>query len=517
MAIVYLAEDLKHRRKVAVKVLHPQLTITLGTDRFLKEIEISARLTHPHILPLHDSGEADDFVYYVMPYVEGESLRDRLDREKQLPLEDALSIARDIADGLSYAHQQGVIHQDIKPDNILLVSGHAVIADFGVAGAVSAAGVDGVKHSGRTGGTPEYGSPEQVTGDTVDARSDVYSLGCVLYEMLAGKLPHSGPTAQAIMASRIKNPAPCITRERDDVPDHVVEALETVLAKEPSDRFENASEFGVRLNVMPPQPEWVMRPEGPYLVAGVFIVSSLVVLTLVGILVNALALPNWVLPGAVLLLFIGFPIIIATALVQRGTVRPHPIAGRLFTWRLAIAGGVVALGGWGVLVATLVGIRSDDSPAVHAPAIAVLPLRMIGQDTGATADSSLHELGVAATDWMVRGLSESGLGDVILMEAAASDSDGARSSENQRAMARGSNASLLVTGWLLQGGDSLVMEAVITNLADNRVLDAIGPVVGPAASPMDGVDVLSERVIRSLAALLGLDSTAASSPRQGQN
>jgi serine/threonine-protein kinase len=192
MATVYLAEDLKHHRQVAVKVLRPELAAALGAERFLREIEITANLNHPHILPLLDSGEADTFLYYVMPYVEGESLRDRLVREKQLPIDDSLKIASEVADALGFAHEHNVIHRDIKPENILLEAKHAVVADFGVARAIDAAGETKLTETGIAIGTPAYLSPEQASGEPeLDGRSDIYALGCVLYEMLAGQAPFS--------------------------------------------------------------------------------------------------------------------------------------------------------------------------------------------------------------------------------------------------------------------------------------------------------------------------------------
>src|SRR5438093_12093654 len=191
MALVYLAEDLKHHRKVAVKVLRPELAAALGPERFLREIETAAGLNHPHILPLHDSGEAAGWLYYVMPLVEGESLRSRLDRERQLPLAGAPEIAREAADALSYAHRHNVVHRDIKPENILLSSGHALVADFGIARAITAAGGERLTQTGVTVGTPGYMSPEQAAGsEQLDGRSDTYSLACVLYEMLGGDRPH---------------------------------------------------------------------------------------------------------------------------------------------------------------------------------------------------------------------------------------------------------------------------------------------------------------------------------------
>src|SRR5438094_5655641 len=190
MAVVFLARDLKHRRPVAIKVLRPELAMALGAERFLGEIETVGAFAHPHILPLHDSGEAAGFLYYVMPYVEGESLRDRLRRERQLPPDDARHIAREVADALSYAHSRHVIHRDVKPENILLGTGHAVVTDFGIARAITAAGGERLTETGITVGTPEYMSPEQTAGEAeLDGRADVYSLGCVLYGMLVGKPP----------------------------------------------------------------------------------------------------------------------------------------------------------------------------------------------------------------------------------------------------------------------------------------------------------------------------------------
>jgi serine/threonine-protein kinase len=197
MATVYLAQDVKHDRVVALKVLHPELAASLGPDRFLREIKLAARLNHPHILPLFDSGEADGFLYYVMPYVEGESLRERLDREKQIPIEEAVHHARSIASALDYAHRQNIVHRDIKPENVMLYEGEAMVMDFGIAKALSAAGSENLTQTGMMVGTPAYVSPEQAAGETnLDGRSDQYSLACVLYEMLTGEKPFTGTTAQ---------------------------------------------------------------------------------------------------------------------------------------------------------------------------------------------------------------------------------------------------------------------------------------------------------------------------------
>ncbi len=244
MATVYLADDVKHNRKVAVKVLRPELAEALGAERFLREIETTANLRHPHILPLYDSGEAGGFLFYVMPYVEGESLRDRLNREKQLPIADALGIAREVADALGYAHARGIIHRDIKPENILLEAGHAVVADFGIARAVSEAGGERLTQTGVSVGTPLYMSPEQAAGDQdLDGRSDLYSLGCVLYEMLGGQPPFTGPTAESVARQHLITEAAPVTNLRPTVPAEVAGALARTLAKNPADRFNPAAQF----------------------------------------------------------------------------------------------------------------------------------------------------------------------------------------------------------------------------------------------------------------------------------
>jgi TolB-like protein/tRNA A-37 threonylcarbamoyl transferase component Bud32/Tfp pilus assembly protein PilF len=247
-ATVYLAQDLRHSRSVAIKVLRPELAAALGAERFLREIEIAARLTHPHILPLHDSGEAAGFLYYVMPFVEGESLRDRLNREAQLPVEEAVRIAREVASALSYAHSHDVVHRDIKPENILLSGGEAVVADFGIARAIVAAGTETLTDTGLTVGTPGYMSPEQATGAMrLDGRSDVYSLGCVLYEMLAGHPPFLGTTAQEILARHSLDPVPPLRTIRPELLLSLERAVLKALAKSPADRFPSAAAFGESL------------------------------------------------------------------------------------------------------------------------------------------------------------------------------------------------------------------------------------------------------------------------------
>jgi serine/threonine-protein kinase len=243
MATVYLAVDLKHNRKVALKVLHPELAASVGHARFLREIEIVAGLTHPRILTLIDSGEADGLLYYVMPYVEGETLKDRLGREGALPVEESLKIAGEVADALAYAHEKGVIHRDIKPSNILFEAGHAVIADFGVARAVGVAGEGDATSAGLTVGTPKYMSPEQASAGEVDGRSDVYSLGCVLWEMLAGDAPFDGPTPHAILALKSSDSTPSLRIRRKSVPLEVEGLIAKAMAPQAADRYGTARDF----------------------------------------------------------------------------------------------------------------------------------------------------------------------------------------------------------------------------------------------------------------------------------
>ncbi|MEA3247563.1 MAG: protein kinase [Gemmatimonadota bacterium] len=247
MATVYLADDLKHQRKVAVKVLRPELSAAFGHERFLREITTTANLRHPHILPLFDSGEGAGFVYYVMPLVEGESLRDRLTREGKLPLDDALRISAEVADALDYAHGRGVVHRDVKPENILLENGHAVVADFGIAHAARASGDDKLTAVGMALGTPRYMSPEQAAGEPADSRSDLYALACVTYEMIAGSAPFDAPSAQALMARHAIAPVPSLAAARADAPPNVCAAIERALAKAPEERFSTLGEYRVAL------------------------------------------------------------------------------------------------------------------------------------------------------------------------------------------------------------------------------------------------------------------------------
>ena len=248
MATVYLATDIKHEREVAIKVLHPELAATLGPERFDREIKFAAKLQHPNILGLFDSGDAQGFLYYVMPFVVGESLRDRLDREHMLPIDFAVHLACEIADALGYAHSLGIVHRDIKPENIMIAGGHALVADFGIARAVSEAGsAQKLTETGMAVGTPLYMSPEQSVGEQVGPTSDIYSLGCVLYEMLAGHPPFTGSNARQIMARHAMEQVPSLQVVRDTVPDEVEDAVMAALNKMSADRPQTAAQFAEML------------------------------------------------------------------------------------------------------------------------------------------------------------------------------------------------------------------------------------------------------------------------------
>jgi serine/threonine-protein kinase len=256
MATVYLARDLKHERHVALKVLHPELTFKLGAERFLHEIRVTANLQHPHILALFDSGQVDSFLYYVMPYVDGESLRQKLTRDKQLSIDETLRIATQVASALGSAHRQGVVHRDIKPENILLREGNAVVADFGIALAVTAAGGERLTGTGQSLGTPAYMSPEQVSGEReIDGRSDIYSLACVVYEMLAGDPPFVASTRRAVLLKHVTDAAPSVTTVRSTVPRAVAAAITKALGKAPADRFHSANAFSEALSAEPEEAE----------------------------------------------------------------------------------------------------------------------------------------------------------------------------------------------------------------------------------------------------------------------
>jgi TolB-like protein len=442
MGTVYLALDRKHGRRVAIKVLPPDLASALGPERFLREIRIAAQLSHPHILPLHDSGEAAGVLYYVMPHVDGESLRDRLTREKQLPVAEAVEIARQIAGALSYAHGAGVIHRDIKPENILLAGGHALLADFGVAKAL-ADGNGGARgpaselrtDSGLPLGTVAYASPEQAAGSReLDGRTDIYSLGCVLYEMLVGESTGGGPTASQILEKRFTEPLPAIRSLRAEVPEWVERALTRALARNPTDRYPTAAQFREALT------------------ASVATAKS----------------PSAVPPAR--------------------ASRRHQLL-----WMTA---GAATL----AIVAAAVAFLPRRTPSLDPKRVVVAGFE------NRTGDPALDPVGDIATDYIARGLASTRLMHDVYdarVEARAGGAKARPSPGAGRELARRVGAGTVIWGSYYREGDSLHFEAQLIDAPTGRLLLSMEPAVGVAGQKTEVVERLRQRVMGGFAVVFG--------------
>ena len=481
MATVYLADDLKHKRKVALKVMRPELAATLGADRFLREVEIAANLSHPHILPMHDSGEVEGLLFYVMPYVEGESLSARLKREGELPVPEALKYAREVAEALAYAHKRGIIHRDIKPANILLSEGHALVADFGIARAAAAEG-EAITRTGLAVGTPQYMSPEQATGTKdVDARTDVYALGAVLYEMLSGEPPFTGRTPQAVVARALtENPRP-LGATREGLPPGLEVLVARSLAKRPVDRQQGAADLvtdlqavesgqrsgaytpvtGVKAVAADPAAPGDARPTSEYWL-GLGAVA-MVALILVAFFAGRWGLPGWTLWLALALVGAGAAMLWLTVGAER---RRRNGASRRFdgwlTWRNAALGGIAAVLAWAA-VAGLASTRRTSggsaSSVVAGTHVAVLPF----QNQGAEADDYIVD---GITD-EVRGKLARVSGLAVIASGSANQFRG--SSDPPVQIARQLGADYLLTGrvrWAAEGSTRRVQ--VVSELVDGR-------------------------------------------------
>jgi tetratricopeptide (TPR) repeat protein len=357
MSRVFLAEEVALERKVVIKVLPPEMAVGVSVDRFRREILLAARLQHPHVVPLLTAGSAGDLLYYVMPFIKGESLRARLAREGELPLRDAVRILRDVADALAFAHAEGVVHRDIKPDNVLLVGGHALVTDFGVAKAVAAAVP--LTSLGVALGTPAYMAPEQaVASPQVDHRADIYALGVMAYEMLAGQPPFTGPNLQAVLSAHVMEEPEPVTKYRGTVPAGVTQLVTRCLAKKPADRFQRAEELIPLLDgVLTPAEATAAAPaeRAPAVASHPWRIGSVVAFAMVGVgalaygVVRLAGLPDWVFLGAIGLLVLGVPILLVTVFIERSRARAPAVASvspsgmrRLITWRRALAGGGLA-------------------------------------------------------------------------------------------------------------------------------------------------------------------------------
>jgi eukaryotic-like serine/threonine-protein kinase len=397
MATVYLAEDLKHKRQVAVKVMRPELAETLGTERFLREVEIAAQLSHPNILPVFDSGSTGGFLWYVMPYVEGEALPARIRRETQLPLVESVRLAREVAEALDYAHGRGIIHRDIKPANILISHGHALVADFGIARAISAEG-EAITKTGLAVGTPQYMSPEQASGGrNVDGRADIYALGSVLYEMIAGEPPFTGPTMQVVLARSLTEKPRPLSATRDGIPAQLAQTVARALAKSPADRFETAGGMAAMLADI----EHLLRggsaafpttapvaPASPSKAWLIFGVGALLALTALVLMAVRKGLPPWVLGLAVVLIGGGALALTWTAAAERRRANGAPPRrfDHWLTWRSAALGGVGALAIW-ALTATAMAVGGPVAGITTGNRLAVLAFT----NEGTPGDSNLAD------------------------------------------------------------------------------------------------------------------------------
>jgi tRNA A-37 threonylcarbamoyl transferase component Bud32/TolB-like protein len=444
MATVFLAADVKHERRVAVKVFRPELAHMLGPERFLREVKLTAQLHHPHILPLYDSGVAAGLLYYVMPYVEGESLRDRLARERQLPLDDALRITRQVADALSYAHSRDVIHRDIKPENILLESGHAVVADFGIARAITAAGGSQLTETGIAIGTPAYMSPEQAAGSAdLDGRSDLYALGCVLYEMLAGEPPITGPSVPVVLARKSVEAPPTVRRLRSAVPEAVERVLTRALAVVPADRPRTALEFA----------EQLATAEGTSRAGAAF----------------------------------------QTVAAAPGGRRVHWLA---FVTALVVLGGAAGL--WWVREQ-----RANGAAAQAATRVVVLPFE---NQTGDPTQEPIGRMAADwITEGLARSSEVQVVPNLVVLQTLAGlrqASAGAGGKVPIQELDRLTQSGLAVAGSYYRRGDALEFHAEILDIDAGRALGVVDPVLGRPDDPTAAIDTVRLRVMGVLAARL---------------
>ncbi len=503
MAVVYLAQDLKHGRPVAIKALRPELAAALGTERFLREIETAARLNHPHIVPLYDSGNADGVLYYVMPFIEGETLRDRIARNERLSVDEALHIAREVGSALSYAHSKDVIHRDIKPANILLSGGHAVVADFGIARAISASGGPGLTQAGIAVGTPQYMSPEQVVGsDTLDGRSDIYSLGCVVYEMLVGAPPFDGQTAQAIIAKRFKDPRPNLEGLGPAVPTDTRQALMKAFATEPEDRYDTASTFVKDMGVPRSTGGSLVQRLGVIGVGGLHMAASLILLAVSQFLLVQLGLPDWVMPGVGVLLLIGLPVTVAAAHSEIRVAKGKPPLLPFLSWNNAMRGGVLAIGGWSALVVGYMGMRllgvGPVGTLVAAGVLEERELLVVADFENRTADSLL---GRAVTEAFRVDLAQSPV--VTLMSPASVTRvlalmerpvDEPVTEEVAREVALRQGLKAVVAGDVTTVGGSYVLSARMVSAQDGSLLAAFRETAADSTEIIGAVDRLSDKL-----------------------
>jgi eukaryotic-like serine/threonine-protein kinase len=530
MSRVFLAEESRLGRQVVIKLLPPEMSAAVNVERFEREIQLAARLQHPHIVPLLTAGANGDLLYYVMPFISGESLRIKLAREGELPIGEAVRILREVVDALSYAHRNGVVHRDIKPDNILLSEGHAVVTDFGVAKAVSeSSGRSSLTSLGVALGTPAYMAPEQAAADPhVDHRADIYAVGALAYEMLAGRPPFTAPTAQALLAAQITQAPDPVARYRPSVPPGLSHVVMRCLEKRAADRWQSAAEIVPQLDVMSTPSagtmpvtaatvvstgtEKAIRRGHPLRVAILFGLGSLAVIAVVRLLVNRLGLPEWVLYGAGGLLLVGLPIMLATGLHERQravarTTGLHPSTpaggiARWLTWRRALVGGAAAFAVLGAVAAVYTAMRLlGIGPVGTLVASGVLKDReplVLADFENRSADSTL---GPSLTEAFRVDLSQS---PTIRLLDASGVADALQRMERSgganlpaplaRELAEREGIKGVVTGQIDPVGKGYVLSASLIGSADGRVLTAVRETAADEGQLLGAIDQLSKKL-----------------------
>src|SRR6266704_2942279 len=531
MSRVFLAEEVRLARSVVVKLLPPEMAAGVNADRFEREIRLAAKLQHPHIVPLLSAGSQGDLLYYIMPRVEGESLRARLAHEHELPVGETVRILRDVADGLAYAHAHGIVHRDVKPDNVLFSGKHALVADFGVAKAVAeSTGKTALTSMGVALGTPAYMAPEQAAADpSTDHRADIYAVGALAYEMLAGRPPFTAPTVQAVLAAHVSTPPDPVTKYRESVAPQLAALVMRCLAKHPADRFQSANEVlheleqlvtptgGITATASAPFEALAAAERGqPVRVAGLFALGSVAVLGVVYFLTNQLGLPGWVLRAAIGLLAVGLPVTVATGLVERrralARAAAPPAAGlhAWLTWRKALTSGVLAFAALGLVAAAHTAMRVlGVGPVGTLVASGVLGERdrlVLADFENRTADSTL---GPSLTEALRVDLTQSPL--LRLMDAAAIGQALGRMGRAAgtpldlalaRELAQREGAKAVVHGQIDPVGRGYVLSAELVSAPDGAVLVALRENARDDGAIIEAVDRLSgklrERIGESL-------------------
>jgi len=529
MSRVFLAEEVRLGRQVVVKVLPPEMAAGVNADRFEREIRLAAKLQHPHIVPLLSAGSQGDLLYYIMPRVEGESLRARLAREHELPIGETVRILRDVTDALSYAHGHRIVHRDVKPDNVLFSGKHALVADFGVAKAVAeSTGKTALTSLGVALGTPAYMAPEQAVADpNTDHRADIYAVGALAYEMLAGRPPFIGPSPQAVLAAHVTSQPDPVTKYRDSVPPALAALVMRCLAKHPADRFQSAGDVLEALEQMV-TPSGGITPTGsapydavaaaaaarahPLRVAALFALTSVAMLGVVYFLMNQLGLPGWVMPGAIGLLVVGLPIMVTTALIERrralarttGRVAPPTGDGLRgwLTWRKALTGGVAAFAALGLGAAVYMAMRGlGIGPVGTLVASGVLDKRdrmVLADFENRTTDSTL---GPSLTEALRVDLAQSPV--VRLLDAAAVGQALGRMGRKPgtpldvalaRELAQREGAKAVVHGEIDPVGRSYVLSADLLSAPDGTVLVTLRENAKDDGAIIEAVDRLSGRL-----------------------